>query len=114
MRTILFLIGLFIINISLVVGQPLKNNKNIDNVKTIEDFRSVKFKNTPCSIENPKFYPLDTDRYIWGTITLEINKEEDRDAQIKNKIKENTQKQENSRFKSTYLDFTITQEENIS
>ena len=113
MRTILFLVGLFILNVNVGVGQP-NNNKNIDNVKTIEEFRSVKFKNIPYSIDNPKLYPFDTDRYIWGTITLEINKEEDRDVQIKKKIKEKNQNQQNSKFKSTYLDFTILQEENIS
>jgi hypothetical protein len=106
MRTILFLIGLFIININILVGQT---NKILDfkNATTIEEIRKVRFTIIPR-----EEYSLDTDRYIIGQQNvLDNQKRIDRDRYI-NRIKKD--KQQNLKLKKIYLDFVIIQEENIS
>ena len=106
MRTILFLIGLFIININILVGQT---NKVLDfkNATTIEEIRKIRFTIIPR-----EEYSLDTDRYIIGQQNvLDNQKRIDRDNYI-NRIKKD--KQQNLKLKKIYLDFVIIQEENIS
>jgi hypothetical protein len=107
MKTLIITIVVLLLNLS---GLISKDIKNIDNVKTIEEFREVRFQFLTNPTTN-RPHPYDTDRYIYGSIILEINKENIRQSLIKNKIQE---KQQPQKIKSTYLDFTILQEENIS
>ncbi len=113
MKTILFLIGLFIININILVGQPSKEYTNEELLEysktTIQKIRDNRFLNIPNYS-----YREDTDLEVVGEYYLNQSKTSIKKYQKKNKIKENRQKQQNSKFKSTYLDFTIIQEENIS
>ncbi len=105
MKTILFLIGLFIINISF--GFAIEVN---ENATTIEDLRLERFSKKPT-----KSYNEDTDSKVYGATQLYFRKEGNKREEIQLKINNNkTIKLQSSKIKSTYLDFTILQEENIS
>ncbi len=106
MRTILFLIGLFIININLTLSStPTKSEW--DKIKTNEDLRVVRFSKFPL-----KSYKEDNDMEVYGNSVYLYKQTNLKKEIIQQKIK--LSKQQNSKFKSTYLDFTILQEENIS
>jgi hypothetical protein len=101
---------IFILILSLVLltnldlyGNP--NSPNIDNVKKarIERFKVKWFKP----------YRNDTDTGVIGDMFLLFNKIESKKTTIQNKIKDNKENKE-PKFKSTYLEFTILTEENIS
>jgi hypothetical protein len=104
MKTLIITIVVLLLNLN---GLISKDIKNIDNVKTIEEFREVRFSNIP----QPKTYPLDTDRYIWGEKTVELNQEDNRIKNIRKKI-DNKNKPQPTKIK--YLDFSIITDENIS
>jgi len=106
MKTLIITIVVLLLNISGLFGQTQQNNKNIKMDTEMQEYRVIRFSTKPLY-----GYREDTDRYIMGTISIQIKKEESRESKIinyKNKIKEQP------KFKSTYLDFTIIQEENIS
>ena len=77
-----------------------------ENATTIEDLRLERFSKKPT-----KSYHEDTDSKIYGSTQLYFRKEADRKKQIQIQLYE---EQQNSKFKSTYLDFTILNEENIA
>ena len=76
-------------------------------LKTINEFRKFRLSEIP----EPKPFILDTDRYIWGTITLEINEERIKYKIIKDKL---YNKERKVKVKVTYLDYVIWEEEDIS
>ena len=109
MRAILFLIGLlFIININLTQSKEIKSYKD---VKTIEEYRYINFL---LSGKN-EIIPNDNDSRLEGEEFIYLRKQRLKNQpklKIQQKIKQD--KQQPTKFKSTYLDFTIIQEENIS
>jgi hypothetical protein len=99
MRTFILILGLFIVTNLNLFGIDLDSK----NAITIEEIRKVRFMVIPR-----EEYSLDTDRYIIGQQNILDNKKRLNSEKIK---KEN---QQNLKFKSTYLDYTIISEENIS
>jgi hypothetical protein len=106
MRTILFLIGLFIININLYSNTPKNQIQDWKDVKNMEDVRLCRFTTIPT-----RSYREDTDSQIIGSTNIYFKLHKDKKEKLqKNKINN----KQTTKFKSTYLDFTILTEENIS
>ena len=107
MRTILFLIGLFIININLYSNTPKNQIQDWKDVKTMEDVRLCRFTTIPTQSNRE-----DTDSQIIGTTNIYFKLHKDKKDFLQ-KIKKDKEIKKNT-IKSTSLNFTITQEENIS
>ncbi len=104
MKTIILILALLAWSVNLSYSKELKSFRG---VRTIEDYRYVNFM--LCGKDENTHE--DSDRYVNGMRFIESKNENLYDS-YKKKIKK--EKQQNSKFKSTYLDFTILQEENIS
>ena len=106
MKIIILILSLVIItNLNLSYSKEIKSYKD---AKSIEDYRYINF----LLVGKTEIIPEDNDRYINGSLFIQTKNKEIKRKLIKNKTQE--QKQQPTKFKSTYLDFTILQEENIS
>jgi hypothetical protein len=112
MKTLIITIVVLLLNISGLVGQPAKKYTKEDLIKstkiTIQDYRNSRFLNIPY-----KSYKEDSDVEVIGQSQIQDSYIGYKKEWKKIIIQENRQKQTN-KFKSTYLDFTILTEENIS
>lgn len=109
MKIFILILSLVIINITFLVGEELtsKNSSGVD--VDIEEHRNLRYEKIPNYS-----YKNDTDRYVIGTIHKK-NKKFNKLKELKNEIKEKVKLEKQwLRFRSTYLDFTILEEENIS
>ncbi len=109
MKTILFLIGLFIININILVANNTdKQREDWFKIETYQDYLNYRYTYKPA-----KLYKADTDSDIMGIDYIDIKKRNNKKQTIQQKIKEikniNTQT-----IKTKYLNYTIISEENIS
>lgn len=98
-----------IITTPTILKSNTSNNTEWLKIETQKDLRNYRFSNKPSG---GKVYRNDTDLEVYGTNLLEYKKMVNKQIKLNNNRK--NQKQQNSKFKSTYLDFTILQEENIS
>jgi hypothetical protein len=108
MKTIILILSLVIItNLNLFGNsENYPKVKEIENIKTVEDMRLYRFSKKPTYS-----YKNDTDSDIIGNVEISNISRKNKKRAIQRKIKETNQQ---PKFKSTYLDFTILQEENIS
>ena len=101
MRMIILILSLVLITLNVTIGKDIE-------IKTIEDARMDRFR----KIDFRKPYRNDTDTEIVGDLFLLSKQRKEKTLKIQKIIKK--YKQHPTKFKSTYLDFTILQEENIS
>jgi hypothetical protein len=108
MRTLIITIAVLLLNISGLLSIEIKN-KYEDRYQTI----------TPIEIRIGRFskiplygYKEDSDSQVIGSGIIKSRENNVKQIQIQQKIKK--EKQQSTKFKSTYLDFTILQEDNIS
>ena len=110
MRTIILILALVTItNLNLFGIDIYKSQSGIDgdtitNIKTLRDYRFMFIRDKP--------YKDDVDCKTTGNTYIIFNIIDNKKKSIQQKIKQD--KQQHTKFKSTYLDFTIIQEENIS
>ncbi len=101
MKKIILILGLFLVTLNITIGKDIE-------IKTIEDARMDRFS----KIDFRKPYRNDTDTEIVGDLFLLSKQRKEKTLNIQKRIKQ--PKQQPTKFKSTYLDFTILNEENIS
>jgi len=112
MRTIILILSLVIITNLNLFGYDYKQmQEEWSKVETYDQMVKFRYKYKPS-----KTYKADTDTDVYGMGFLEAKKSERKEDYLQSKIinYKNKQKQQPTKFKSTYLDFTILQEENIS
>jgi hypothetical protein len=107
MKTIILILTfIWVTNLSVFSkGEKKLQSDKWESVKNIDDIRMCRFTVIPTYS-----YKDDSDINIIGDIILIYNKDDESKENIQDKINN----KQNSKFKSTYLDFTILQEENIS
>jgi hypothetical protein len=110
MRTIILILSFVLLtNLNLFGNDYKQMQEEWSKVETYDQM--VKFRYTYKPSKN---YKSDTDMDVYGTIFLEAKKSSRREEYIQDKIKNYKKQNQQPKFKSTYLDFTIIQEENIS
>jgi hypothetical protein len=108
MKTIILILA--VLGVTLTSPSILKSNDDNTEwlkIETQEDLRNYRFSNKPSG---GKVYRNDSDVEVYGTRLLDHKKMVNKQIKL-NKLKKN---QQTPKFKSTYLDFTILQEDNIS
>jgi hypothetical protein len=104
MKTFILILSLVLLtNLDLSYSKEIKSFKD---AKTIDEYRYINFM--LCGKDG--IIRNDNDRYVNGVRFIESKKESLYDN-YKKKIKKEKQ---NNKYKSTYLDFVILNEENIS
>ncbi len=115
MKTIILILALVTItNLNLFGNETIEEKKLKEYLQdysttTLQDIRDSRFRFIP------KYsYKEDSDLEVVGALQYNSHKIAVKRKTSKLKIDIHRAKQQNSKFKSTYLDFTILQEENIS
>jgi hypothetical protein len=115
MKTLIITIVVLLLNISGLVGQQSIEEKKLKeylenySTTTLQDIRNSRF------IYIPKYsYKEDSDLEVIGALQYNSHKIAVKKKTSKLQIEIHRNKQQPIKFKSTYLDFTILQEENIS
>ena len=105
---ILAVLGIILSSTTILKSNDTNNSEWL-KIETQKDLRNYRFSNKPSG---GKVYRNDTDLEIYGTSLLDYKKMVNK--QIKINKNKNYKNEKPIKFKSTYLDFTILQEENIS
>ncbi len=111
MKTLIITIVVLLLSTNILFANNTdKQRQDWLNIQTYQDYINYRYTYKPA-----KLYKNDTDSDIMGIDLIEAKIKNKKEYSIQDNIKNyKNKKQQPHKFKSTYLDFTILQEENIS